>query len=99
MELKNFEGDGTKLSSDNPGLSVYSFSGLFIITGMVSITSYLIHLLKLYSPCSASSGNDIHPESSLPSLHATARSGEISPNDLHQVDIAPVDDEDEIHDI
>ena len=39
------------------------------------------------------------PKASIPSLHATARSGEISPNDLHQVEIAPVDDEDEIHDI
>ncbi|KAF3452843.1 hypothetical protein FNV43_RR03276 [Rhamnella rubrinervis] len=94
MDRKYFEQDGTKceesdskFSSDNPSLSVHSFSGLFIITGMVSVSSCFIHLLKFYSNCSASSMNVILPESSLPSLHA---SGEFSPiygNHLHQVEI------------
>ncbi|XP_048327683.2 glutamate receptor 2.7-like [Ziziphus jujuba] len=51
-------------SDDDPCLSVYSFSGLFIISGTVSIFSYLTHLIKLC--CNRPSAMKvIHPDSSL----------------------------------
>ncbi|KAK3204599.1 hypothetical protein Dsin_018645 [Dipteronia sinensis] len=55
------EGQGATLSSDR--LSVYSFAGLFIITGAASMSSLLIYTVSfVYSQWPLL--NDIHPETS-----------------------------------
>lgn len=67
LEIKYF-GHGTKCedpdttlsSDDDTSLSVHSFSGLFIITGIASVFAYLIHLVKIRSAT-----NVIHPDSPL----------------------------------
>ncbi|BFG14670.1 hypothetical protein CerSpe_009440 [Prunus speciosa] len=51
-------------SLDNPSLNVYSFGGLFIITGVISISScliYMVHLLYNHWPALSS----VHPEASV----------------------------------
>lgn len=48
-------------SLDNPSLNVYSFGGLFIITGVISISScliYMVHFLYNHWPSLSS----VHPE-------------------------------------
>ncbi|XP_015878042.3 glutamate receptor 2.5-like [Ziziphus jujuba] len=67
LEIKYFE-QGTKCedsfsADDDPSLSVYNFSGLFIIIAIASIFAYLTHLIKPH--CSWSATNAIHPDSSL----------------------------------
>ncbi|GMN65383.1 hypothetical protein TIFTF001_034450 [Ficus carica] len=55
---------GSIFSSDGPSLSVYSFGGLFIITGLASICSCVIYLVKFYRN-HWSAVNSVHPGSSL----------------------------------
>ncbi|KAL5548976.1 hypothetical protein UlMin_004207 [Ulmus minor] len=54
----------TSSSSDGASLSVYSFGGLFIITGLTSIGSCLIYLIKFHRK-HWPAVNAIHPESSI----------------------------------
>ena len=70
LEKKHF-GDKTTcqdqsstLSSDRPSLSVYSFGGLFIVTGLASIGSCLIYLFKFHCKHWPAM-NAINPESSV----------------------------------
>ncbi|GMN66303.1 hypothetical protein TIFTF001_035369 [Ficus carica] len=55
---------GSTVSSDGPSLSLYSFGGLFIITGLASTCSCFIHLVKFYRK-HWPAVNSIHPEGSL----------------------------------
>lgn len=58
------EDQSSKFSSDGHSLSVYSFGGLFIITGLASGFSCLIYLVKFHRK-HWPAVNAIHTESSL----------------------------------
>lgn len=55
---------GSTVSSDGPSLSLYSFGGLFIITGLASTCSCFIHLVMFYRK-HWPAVNSIHRERSL----------------------------------